>query len=104
MAGANSPESFGIGSLPQGLLAGALVLRPNFLGAVLASFQNGELAVFILRELELSGPRLGKEFRIRLRKHRQRPAIVELDEQMIAFGNHLQAVMRKLVRPRIPRQ
>ena len=61
------------------LRAGALFLRPRFLSAVLVPSQNGELALFVLRELELGGPRLGKEFRIRLRKYGKRTAIVKLD-------------------------
>jgi hypothetical protein len=66
-----------------------LFLRPNFLSAALVPSQNGEFPVFVLRELELGGPRLGKEFLIRLQKHRQRPAFVKLDGQMIAFGDEV---------------
>ena len=59
--------------------ASALFLRPNFLSAALVSCQTGEFAVFVLRELELDRPRLGKEFRIRLREHCKRPALVKHD-------------------------
>jgi len=66
--------------------------------------QNSKLAVFVLRDSNWVGHGLEKNFVSELGKHRKRPAIVKTRLADDCFGDHLQAVMRKLVRARISRQ